>query len=109
MGQILHGSATTTEAVRRAIQNSQASLRQHAGRYCINPIAGTATETSLTISHKMGNYLLELQAPGVIISVKFIAPIAINTGTPDRSACSVYGALRRAGANKHKDRNLRSS
>ena len=27
MGQILHGSATTTEAIRRAIQNSQASLR----------------------------------------------------------------------------------
>ena len=27
MGQILHGSATTTEAVRRAIHNSQESLR----------------------------------------------------------------------------------
>jgi hypothetical protein len=27
MGQVLHGSATTTEAVRRAIQHSQASLR----------------------------------------------------------------------------------
>ena len=26
MGQILHGSATMTEAIRRAIQNSQASL-----------------------------------------------------------------------------------
>jgi transposase-like protein len=37
MGQILHGSATTTEAVRRAIQNSQASLRQLAVRYGINP------------------------------------------------------------------------
>src|ERR1700687_5091398 len=36
MGQILHGSATTTEAVRRAIQNSQASLRELAGRYGIN-------------------------------------------------------------------------
>ncbi len=37
MGQILHGSATTTAAVRRAIQNSQASLRELAGRYGINP------------------------------------------------------------------------
>ncbi|QXX76086.1 hypothetical protein MHY1_02921 [Methylovirgula sp. HY1] len=36
MGQILHGSATTTEAVRRAIQNSQASLRALAKRYGIN-------------------------------------------------------------------------
>jgi transposase InsO family protein len=36
MGQILHGSATTTEAVRRAIQNSQESLRVLAHRYGIN-------------------------------------------------------------------------
>jgi len=28
MGQILHGSATTTEAFRRAIQHSQENLRQ---------------------------------------------------------------------------------
>lgn len=33
MGQILHGSATTTEAVRRAIQNSQESIRTLAQRY----------------------------------------------------------------------------
>jgi hypothetical protein len=36
MGQILHGCATTTEAVRRAIQNSQESLRARAERYGIN-------------------------------------------------------------------------
>ena len=36
MGQVLHGSATTTEAVRRAIQNSQESLRALAKRYGIN-------------------------------------------------------------------------
>lgn len=36
MGQILHGSATTTAAVRRAIQNSQESLRALAQRYSIN-------------------------------------------------------------------------
>ena len=36
MGQVLHGSATTTEAVRRAIQHSQASLRALAKRYGIN-------------------------------------------------------------------------
>ena len=37
MGQVLHGSATTTEAVRRAIQNSQESLRTLSKRYGINP------------------------------------------------------------------------
>jgi len=36
MGQVLHGSATTTEAVRRAIQHSQESLRVLARRYGIN-------------------------------------------------------------------------
>ena len=37
MGQVLHGSATTTEAVRRAIQHSQESLRTLAKRYGIDP------------------------------------------------------------------------
>ncbi len=37
MGQILHGSARTTEAVRRTIQDSQESLRVLAKRYGINP------------------------------------------------------------------------
>jgi hypothetical protein len=36
MGQVLHGSATTAEAVRRAIQHSQESLRALAKRYGIN-------------------------------------------------------------------------
>ena len=36
MGQVLHGSATTIEAVRRAIQHSQESLRALAKRYGIN-------------------------------------------------------------------------
>jgi hypothetical protein len=37
MGQVLHRSATTTEAVRRAIQHSQESLRALAKRYGVNP------------------------------------------------------------------------
>ena len=37
MGQVLHGSATTTEAVRRAIQHRQESLRALARHYGINP------------------------------------------------------------------------
>jgi hypothetical protein len=36
MGEVLHGSATTTESVRRAIQHSQESLRTLAKRYGIN-------------------------------------------------------------------------
>ena len=37
MGQILHGSATTTEAVRRAIQRSEESVRALARRHGISP------------------------------------------------------------------------
>src|ERR1700760_1886699 len=36
MGQVLHGCATTTAAIRRAIQHSQESLRALAKRYGIN-------------------------------------------------------------------------
>jgi hypothetical protein len=37
VGQVLHSSATTTTAIRRAIQHGQASLRALARRYGINP------------------------------------------------------------------------
>src|SRR6201995_5955643 len=37
MGQVLHRGATTTEAIRRAIQHSQESLRTLAHRHGINP------------------------------------------------------------------------
>ena len=37
MGQVLHRSATTTEAVRRTIQHSQESVRSLARRHGINP------------------------------------------------------------------------
>ena len=37
MGQVLHGSARTTKAVRRAIQASQESIAKLAERYDLNP------------------------------------------------------------------------
>src|SRR5438270_558478 len=37
MGQILHGSATTTHAIRAAIQRSKASLQALSERHGINP------------------------------------------------------------------------
>ena len=37
MGQVLHGSATTTEAVRRAIQLREESVRALAKRYGVSP------------------------------------------------------------------------
>ena len=37
MGQVLHGSATTTETIRRALQRSEESVRALAQRYGISP------------------------------------------------------------------------
>ena len=37
MGQILHGSATTTHAVRAAIQRSKASIQKLSERHGVNP------------------------------------------------------------------------
>ena len=37
MGQVLHDGATTTAAIRRAIQHSQASLRTLVRRHDVNP------------------------------------------------------------------------
>ena len=51
MGQVLHGSATTTEAIRRAIQRSQESLRALAKRYAgskyvsVMPLQNEATKS----------------------------------------------------------------
>ena len=49
-GQVLHGSATTTEAIRRAIHNSEESLRTLSQRYGINQktVAKWKKRTSLT-------------------------------------------------------------
>ena len=50
MGQILHGSARTTAAVRRAIQHSQESLIALSKRHGINPktVAKWKRRTSVT-------------------------------------------------------------
>ena len=49
MGQILHGSATTTHAIRAAIQRSKASIQALSERYGINPktVAKWRKRTSL--------------------------------------------------------------
>ncbi len=37
MGQVLHGSATTTHAVRAAIQRSKATIAELSAKYSMNP------------------------------------------------------------------------
>ena len=67
MGQVLYGSATTTEAVRRAIQNSQENLRALAQRYGINP--KTVEDEAIIVAFRrhtllpLDDCLYALQAP----------------------------------------------
>jgi hypothetical protein len=55
MGQVLHGSATTTEAVRRAIQHSQESLRVLAARHGINQKTVAKWRKRETVSDRYKN------------------------------------------------------
>src|SRR5271154_4551520 len=57
MGQVLHGSATTTEAVRRAIQHSQASLRALGKRYGINQKTVAKWKRRETVEGKLYLYV----------------------------------------------------
>ncbi len=50
MGQILHGSATRTETIRRAIRHSQESLRVLAKRHGINQKAGAKWKKRTCVS-----------------------------------------------------------
>src|SRR5258705_12777687 len=55
MGQILRRSATTTEAIRRAIQHSQESLRTLSRRHGINPkTVAKWRKRSSTADHRTG-------------------------------------------------------
>src|SRR6516225_8888072 len=76
MGQVLHGCATTTEAIRRAIQNSQESLRALAKRHGINPktVAKWRKRTSTvdlpTGPKEPGSTSLSLEDEAIIVAFR---------------------------------------
>src|SRR5262249_49687294 len=76
MGQVLHGSATTTEAVRRAIQHSQESLRALAKRYGGNPktLAQGKAQTSVaelpTGPKKPRSTVLSVEEEAVVVAFR---------------------------------------
>jgi hypothetical protein len=76
MGQVLHASATTTEAVRRAIQHSQESLRALAKRYGVNPktVAKWKARTSVadlpTGPKKPRSTLLSVEEEAVVVAFR---------------------------------------
>lgn len=56
MGQVLCGSATTTEAIRRAIQNSQESLRALSKRHGINQKTVSSHVEKADIGRRSSNW-----------------------------------------------------
>ena len=76
MGQILHRSATTTEAIRRAIQHSQESLRSLSRRHGINPkTVAKWRKRSSTSDHRTGPTVpkftvLSIEQEAVIIAFR---------------------------------------
>ena len=88
MGQVRHGSATTTHAVRAAIQRSQASLAQLSRELCINPVLKPVAKRikERGKAHKL-----------VIIAIArrlvTIANAIIKTGTPWQILSTEYKQL----------------
>src|ERR1700722_6439023 len=113
MGQILHGSATTAEAIRRAIQNSQASLRELAARYGINPntVAKWRRRSSVCDAH-MGpretrSTVLSKEEEALIVAFRkhTLLPLddclyALQVTVPHLTRSSLHRCLKRHGISR---------
>src|SRR6185295_4266731 len=116
MGQILHGSATTTEAVRRAIQHSQESLRMLAERYGINQktVAKWKKRTSVadlpTGPRQARSTVLSVEEEAVIVAFRryTLLPLddclyALQPTIPHLTRSSLHRCLQRNGISKLAD------
>ena len=113
MGQVLHGSATTTEAVRRAIQHSQESLRALAKRYGINPktVAKWKKRTSVadlpTGPKEPRSTVLSVEEEAVIVAFRrhTLLPLddclyALQPTIPHLTRSSLHRCLQRHGISR---------
>ena len=116
MGQILHGSATTTEAIRRAIQHSQESLRALAKRYGINQktVAKWKNRTSVTDvptgPKEPRSTVLSIEEEAVIVAFRkhTLLPLddclyALQPTIPHLSRSSLHRCLQRHGIGRLPD------
>jgi len=113
MGQILHGSATTTAAVRRAIQDSQESLRVLADRYGINPKTVAkwrkrkTTDDAKTGPKEPRSTVLTLEEEAMIVAFRrhTLLPLddclyALQPTIPHLTRSSVHRCLQRHGISR---------
>ena len=116
MGQILHGCATTTETVRRAIQHSQVSLMVLAGRYGINPktVAKWRKRTHVTDA-RMGpkeihSTVLTPEEEAAVVAFRRLTLLplddclyALQASIPNLTRSSLHRCLQRHGISKLPD------
>src|SRR6478735_3171313 len=113
MGQVHHGSATTTEAVRRAIQHSQESLRALAKRYGINQkTVAKWKRRSSTADLKTGpceprSTVLSIEEEAVIVAFRrhTLLPLddclyALQATIPHLTRSSLHRCLQRHGLSR---------
>ena len=116
MGQVLHGSATTTEAVRRAIQHSQESLRALATRYGINQktVAKWKRRTSVadvpTGPKDPKSTVLTIEEEAIVVAFRrhTLLPLddclyALQATIPHLSRSSLHRCLQRHGISRLPD------
>jgi transposase-like protein len=115
MGQVLHGSARTTAAVRRAIQHSQESLRTLASRHGVNPktIAKWRKRSSVG-DRRTGpapkSTVLSLQQEAVVVAFRrhTLLPLddclyALQATIPELTRSSLHRCLQRHGISRLPD------
>jgi transposase-like protein len=116
MGQVLHGSARTTAAVRRAIQHSQESLRSLAKRHGINPktVAKWKKRTSL-VDQRTGpkaplSTVLSAEEEAIVVAFRrhTLLPLddclyALQATIPHLTRSSLHRCLQRHGISRLPD------
>ena len=113
MGQVLHRSATTTEAIRRAIQHSQESLRTLSRRHGINPkTVAKWRKRSSTADHRTGptvprSTVLSIEQEAVIVAFRkhTLLPLddclyALQATIPQLTRSSLHRCLERHGISR---------
>lgn len=116
MGQVLHGSATTTEAIRRAIQHSQESLRALAKRYGINPKTAskwrgrTSVSDERTGPKEARSTVLTIEEEAIIVAFRrhTLLPLddclyALQATIPNLTRSSLHRCLQRHGIGRLPD------
>ena len=118
MGQVLHGSATTTHAIRAAIQRSQASIQALSETYNLNPKTVAKwkrrdfVEDASMGPKEVRSTVLSLEEEAVIVAFRkyTLLPLddclyALQASLPHLTRSSLHRCLQRHGISRLPDTN----